>query len=232
MAKVLIGCQARTNSVRLPGKSHLHIGNKSLVATVLDRSVKAAGWAVEKKLGRVSIILLVPQGDPLKDEFSHKYEVFEGPEDDVLTRYHNCATLHNFDYVMRLTGDCVWLPASVIFKCLKQALIRETDYCSNVLFRSFVEGYDCEILSRRALEYAHKQAVTPEDREHVTTFLIRDILNGNPTGLKVHTVFNEYDLSDVKTSIDTQEEFMNSLAKFDILKDKKRDATRVGSISF
>lgn len=232
MKKVLIGVQARSNSTRLRGKSSMVIGDKSIVGRVMTQAVRAAGWL--QKVADVSVVMLVPEGDRLKNEFGHRYEIFEGPEQDVLQRYYNALNKYDPDYVVRLTGDCAWMTSRMISKVLRDCLKYEADYCSNVLVRTFMEGLDVEVLSSNLLKKLHKDVpVETEDREHVTSALHK-ILKNSPfeyQNFKIHTVLNEYDMSHLKTSIDTAKEYEESVDKFQQFQDKKVHALSFGGVS-
>jgi spore coat polysaccharide biosynthesis protein SpsF (cytidylyltransferase family) len=195
----------------------------------MSQAMRCGGWFRDS--AEVVVAMLVPFDDELKRQYSYKYEIYEGPEDDVLTRYYDAAQHYGADYIVRLTGDCVWLTSAVISKCLREALKRETDYCSNILVRSFMEGLDVEVLSKRALTYLHENMKSPEEREHVTCGLLDDFKRGEMNDFKVHTIFSEYDMSTIKTSIDTSEEYDDAVDRFSVLRTKKQDALRFGSIS-
>jgi spore coat polysaccharide biosynthesis protein SpsF len=195
----------------------------------MAQAMRCAGWL--RNQAEITVAMLVPFDDELKGQYSYKYEIFEGPEDDVLTRYCRAMDHYGADYIVRLTGDCVWITSNMISKCLREALKRETDYCSNILVRSFMEGLDVEVLSRKALTYLDENMKTPLEREHVTYGLLTDIRKGETNDFKIHTVFCEYDMSTIKTSIDTSEEYEDAVDMFSALRSKKQDALRFGSIS-
>lgn len=207
----------------------MDLGDNSVVGTVMKQAVRAAGWM--RRNADISVAMLIPFDDALREQYSYRYDVFEGPEDDVLTRYYDAMEEYNADYVVRLTGDCVWITSSIIAKCIREALKHDADYCSNVLVRTFMEGLDCEVLSRKALDYLHRNMVNPHEREHVTHGLITDIQQGHTQDFKIHTVVSEYDMSAIKTSIDTLEEYEQSVNLFSQLRAKKEEALRFGSIS-
>ena len=232
MKNVLIAVQARSTSTRLRDKSSMAVGELSIVGRVMYQAVRLSGahWLSEK--ANVTVAMLVPYGDKLKDTFRSRYNVFEGPEDDVLTRFHMAAEHYNSDIIVRLTGDCAWMQRRVIAKVLGDAMRAEADYCSNVLVRTFMEGLDVEVMSRTLLAYINNYADTAADREHVTTY-ITDMIRRDKKipGCKVHTVLAEYDFSDVKTSVDTLEEYQDCVRRFESMKAKKAEANSYGEIS-
>jgi spore coat polysaccharide biosynthesis protein SpsF (cytidylyltransferase family) len=195
----------------------------------MAQAMRAAGWFRDR--ADITVAMLIPFDDELKKQYSYKYEIFEGPEDDVLSRYYQAMQEYNADYVVRLTGDCVWLTSNVISKCIREALKRETDYCSNVLIRTFMEGLDVEVMSKKVLTYLHENMQNPHEREHVTAGLLSDFKQGHRQDFKIHTIISEYDMSTIKTSIDTLEEYDDAVDKFSALREKKQEALHFGSIS-
>jgi spore coat polysaccharide biosynthesis protein SpsF (cytidylyltransferase family) len=191
-----------------------------------------SGWFSRENDIKVKVAILVPYGDPIKQELSHKYTILEGPEDDVLARYGLAVNHFNPDYICRVTGDCAWLPGRIISKCIRDGIKTDSDYCSNVLVRSYVEGFDCEVMSRNAFDWSKENAKTAADKEHVTSLLVRAIKEGTaPKDFKVHTFLSEIDLSEVKTSIDTREEYENAVRSWELFQKKKYLAASYGSVT-
>lgn len=213
---VIIGIQARSTSDRLPGKIHKIVGTKPILQWVIDACNEAVNYLQREtdRLGfKVRVCLLIPDGDGAKNIY--QVDTITGNENDVLSRYVAAQKKYEADYVVRVTGDCVLLPAHLVAKHVKSALIREADYTSNVIHRTFKEGFDVEVISKRLLNYLDANAKTKEHREHVTTlirsgpfpfkknFLIWGVEQTLPS---VCHILNDYDDSRIKTSIDTQEE--------------------------
>ncbi len=207
------------------------MGDGSIVGTVMNQAERAAKWlSGGRPVCDVKTVMLVPYGDKLLEQYKSKYNIIEGPEDDVLTRYVMAQKEFDADLVVRLTGDCVWLTSSIIAKCIRAAVKHGSDYCSNVLVRSFIEGHDVEVLSSGLLKYLDTFSTTATEREHVTTHFT-EFAEQLSSDYLIHTVFSEYDFSDIKSSIDTREEYDDCLGKFDKLRAKKHRALSLGSIS-
>jgi len=201
----MIGIQARSTSTRLPGKIFEKIGEREMLQHVLDAAAGA-----EKYLNRssdhylVKTVLLIPVNDPIKKKYENICEIFEGSENDVLSRYYGAAKQSHYDYIIRITSDCPLLPSYLISKCLNVAIKNGAHYCSNVdeTCRTDPDGWDVEVLSMEALEWLNRHAVKPHDREHVTTLL----RSNRPSDLKSLHVIGHLDLSGLKYSVDTQED--------------------------
>lgn len=203
-------------------------GNITLAAHVMNQGIRAADWFMGSS--DVTVAMLIPTGDPMLERYP-KFEIFEGPEDDVLTRYYNAMLHYKADYVVRLTADCAWMTSAMIHKCIHSAFKYGADYCSNVLVRTFAEGLDVEVLSSRLLGILNKRVTSKMHREHVTSDIERMFHDGELPGFIFHTVFAEYDYSSLKTSIDTKEEYDRSNTMYNMLRSKREHASLFGSIS-
>ena len=204
--KILIGIQARSTSKRFPRKSFADLEGKPLLQHVINACNKAAEYHNKhshKTRSFVNVAVLVPTNDEIVGRFSRSL-ILEGSENDVLSRYYDAATKMDSSYIVRVTGDCPLIPPYLISKFIKTAEINSYDYLSNIdeNIRTALDGIDCEVISKRALEWMHKNAVDAYDREHVTP-LIR---KSPPEWCKVGHVVGYFDHSNLKLSVDTPED--------------------------
>lgn len=229
MTKVLVGIQARTNSVRFPGKSTLPFNeNHTVSGQVVTQAFRAKPWL--RNIADITVALLLPEGDSIT--YPGDVKVFYGDEHDVLSRYAEANKKFKCDFVVRLTGDCCWMTSHVIAKCLRAAIATNSDYTSNVLVRTFMEGLDCEVISWALLEYLDATTTSDIGREHVTYDFLNDVKRGRaPRHFKIHTIMSEYDLSHIKTSIDTKDEYIDCLSKVRDLKAKVDEARKFGGVT-
>ena len=214
--KVLIGIQARSDSSRLPGKVNLDIGGMSLVQRIIKSCRNSANFLHLSNRGKSTkihthVALLVPEGDGLFDTYKgqvkeNDFVVIQGSKDDVLSRYVQAVKEREVDFICRITADCPVLSEMVISKHISAACAFKLDYISNVHedFRTFADGSDCEVISRKLLEYADENAKEAYDREHVTTYIRKFMPIWARKG---HITDKEFDKSDIKYSIDTMEEY-------------------------
>ncbi len=207
MLKFVIIIQARSTSTRFPGKCWELIGDKPMINHVIDACIGAEEYNNKYAHTHGSFVrtyLAVPKGDPLADELESEIDVYEGDLNDVLSRYVAVAKKSDADYIVRVTGDCPLIPEHIISKHMKIAAKTSCDYVSNVdpRFRTSIDGYDCEVISRRLLEHVGKYATSAYDKEHVTTY-IRD---PGVSWAKVRVVQGHVDFSDIKLSVDTPED--------------------------
>ena len=207
MTEVLIAVQARSTSIRFPNKHMEQLGGRMIMDHVIERCRGAAIY-VNRLYSHIpihaSVALLTPEGDILAAAFAAKVEVFEGPELDVLRRYKLAADHYKPDFIVRITGDCPLIPEYVISKLIAIAVKNRYDYLSNVdpAVRTAEDGVDCEVISRKMLDWMDEKATLAHQREHVTS-LATDAM---PRWARMGVVINNFDRSHVKLSVDTKED--------------------------
>lgn len=207
VSKVCIGIQARSSSKRFPGKVHELIDGRSVLDHVIDVCSKSAGYVNRytfKNQAIVKLSILVPEGDEIADLYRRRVNVIEGDEDNVLSRYQRMAETHDADYIVRITSDCPRIPEFIISKHILIALKNRYDYFSNVHegLRTAPDGFDCEVISRKALEWLSDNAKEQYEREHVTPML----RNSPPSWMSRGLMIGNNDLHELKLSIDTRED--------------------------
>jgi glutamate-1-semialdehyde 2,1-aminomutase len=99
------------------------------------------------------------------------YTTFAGSEHDVLDRYYQAARNAQADVVVRITGDCPLIDASLVDCVIASFLEAGVDYASNVSPPTFPDGLDVEVVSFDALARAQFEAKEPQHREHVTPYI-------------------------------------------------------------
>ncbi len=168
MSTVACIIQARIGSSRLPAKTMLMLPTgRTVLAEVM--------WRCSQIKGIDRFVLATPVADIrilsygfLGSVFPVKWEVAVGSETDVLSRYHMAAESAGADHIMRITADCPVLDPVICSAILSLHLSGEFDYTSNVHPRSYPMGYDCEVFTRKLLDWANEEN-TGLAREHVTT---------------------------------------------------------------
>jgi len=198
--KVVAIIQARMGSTRLPGKVMKKILGKPVILWDLDRI------SLSKLLDEIAVA--IPYGkenDVIVDtmrEYNDKVIIARGSEDDVLDRYYRASLQTKADVVVRITSDCPLIDPVVIDKVIKRFLDNDCDYCSNSLTRTYPRGLDTEVFSFNALEEAWNKAKKDYEREHVTPYIVE-----NPDIFKLLNVSNDIDLSDLRWTMDTKEDY-------------------------
>jgi spore coat polysaccharide biosynthesis protein SpsF len=192
--------QARMGSTRLPGKVLMDLAGEPMLARVVRRVQRA------RTLHAVMVATTVePADDPVVDLCAaHGWPCARGSQDDVLERYHLAAQAAAADIVVRITADCPLIEPTVIDRVVEEFLAGQPgiDYACNWLpARTFPRGLDTEVFSFVALDRARREDHNPAWREHVTPFIYRQ-----PTRFHIHGVTNAVDLSDLRWTVDTQED--------------------------
>lgn len=164
-APVVAIVQARMGSSRFPGKVLMPLGQTTVIGFLLKR------LAASKEIGRIVLATsLEATDDTLAGHVARLgFEVFRGSERDVLDRFYQAARIADYEFVVRITGDCPLIDIAVVDRVVRE--LRETgaDYASNVDPPTFPDGLDVEAFTFKALSRVWREARRPEEREHVTS---------------------------------------------------------------
>ena len=199
--RVEIFIQARMGSTRLPGKVMMPVLDKPLLEYQLERLARVRGVD-----GIVVLTTNHPHEEPIV-RLAEKCKVhcIRGPEEHVLERFHLAAKQRKVDAIVRSTADCPLIDPTLIdtvITTFKEAA-PDIDYVSNTIERTYPRGMCTEIFSMRALEYTYEHARTKEDHEHVTLFMYQ-----HPRLFRLKNVRGNENLSNLRLTVDTQEDFM------------------------
>lgn len=168
--KIVVITQARTGSTRLPGKVLREVCGKTLLEHHVDRLLRA------DRVDEVIVATSTASGDDAIEDLckARGYRIFRGDEADVLSRYAGAAETFGGDVILRVTSDCPLIDPGVVDDLVDMFMSSDppSDY-ARVDTTSYPHGLDAEIFSRSALMTAAREAVDPEEREHVTAFLYR-----------------------------------------------------------
>ena len=198
--KIVAIVQARMGSTRLPGKVMRTILDKPIILWDIDRI--SSSTLIDE------IVIAIPYGDENDiiditiKQYSDKIIVLRGSESDVLDRYYKAAVQTKADIIIRITSDCPLIDPTIIDKVIEEFLNKDCDYCSNTLKLTYPRGMDTEIFTFNVLERAWNEAKEDYEREHVTPY-IRE----HTDFFKQHNVSNEEDLSHLRLTLDTVEDF-------------------------
>jgi spore coat polysaccharide biosynthesis protein SpsF len=199
MKNILIICQARFNSVRLPGKVLLKILNKTLLWYLIER------LKLVKTPNKIIIATASSKSNQPIINFAKEngIDYFVGSEDDVLDRYYKTAKYFEGEIIVRITGDCPLMDPSIIDRGLEIYLNGDYDYVSNVDPPTFPDGFDVEIFSFEALEKAWKESKMKSQREHVTPYIRENKEKFTQKNFK-----NNKNLENIRLTVDTKEDFI------------------------
>ena len=190
--------QARCGSTRFPNKVFAVIDGKPLIWHVVNRLKYASSID--------DIVVATPTNsvDDALEQWCKEngVNVFRGSEDDVLNRYYEASLSYPSDYVVRITADDPFKEPSVIDKVVKKLIEEKLDLVTNNNPPSFPEGLDCEAFTFNTLQIMEDEANDSFDREHVTQYAYH-----NPDKVRIGNVESNKDLSFLRWTIDTKEDY-------------------------
>lgn len=150
---VVISVQARMGSTRLPGKVLLELGDKRVIEHVVDRASGATSAA--------DVVLTTGDRAPNDAirEWARRANVRceTGPEEDLLERHRRVAEVTGSNVLVRVTGDCPFVPPSEITRTLAVHSGNGANYTRNdwspsadqaMPIGTAVDVFDVEFLAR------------------------------------------------------------------------------------
>tara|TARA_Y100000766_G_C18803874_1_gene554467 strand:- start:259 stop:1047 length:789 start_codon:yes stop_codon:yes gene_type:complete len=194
----IIIIQARLNSTRLPKKITYKLGNISAIDHVIIRA--------ERSVKFKKIVVAVPKDEKsiIAESISNKnIDIFEGSEDDVLSRYYECAKYFSAKNICRITSDCPLIDWRIIDLCFeKYEELGQNLYVANTCPPpcTFPDGMDVEIFPMTMLEKAHNNETDRENREHVTFQFWKD------EDYKSYQINYLKDISELRLTLDYNED--------------------------
>ena len=160
--------QARTGSLRLPGKTLLPLGGMPMLAYILRR--------LRAGLPDVFVVVattVLPKDDALvalcKDE---KVPCFRGSENDVLERYYQCAVHYGFSHIVRLTADNPFSDLDELERLMELHQHSGCDYTSSLA--GLPVGTGAEVFTFSCLAMAHRDGHSLHHREHVNEYVLEN----------------------------------------------------------
>jgi len=126
---------------------------------------------------------------------------FRGSENDVLSRYVGAAREAKADVIVRTTADCPLIDSEISDQVIRELVshVKECDYASNVVRRTFPQGLDTEAFFSDTLERLNRLGHSAPSREHVTYFILR----ARPDLFVIRSVTDSEDNSDLRWTVDT-----------------------------
>lgn len=165
---IILVCQARTGSSRLPGKVLLPVAGKPLLLRFLERVRRA-------KLPTHVVVATTtdPEDNVIVDLCtSVNVNVFRGHPTDLLDRHVKVARTYGAHVVVKVPSDCPLIDPAIIDKVILAHLVASgVDFTSNLHPPSWPDGNDVEVMDVAALERAWYEARKDFEREHTTPWL-------------------------------------------------------------
>jgi spore coat polysaccharide biosynthesis protein SpsF len=144
---VTIQIQARMGSSRLPGKALLGLGEKRVIEWVVDN-------CTESEAGDEVVVATSTNSENEAitrwcDRTGTTYA--RGAEEDLLERHLDVAQAFESDVVVRICGDCPFVPPWEIDRVVDDHLQRGADYTTNVI-ETVPTGVAVDVMNRSVLE--------------------------------------------------------------------------------
>lgn len=191
--------QARMGSSRLPGKVMMPLAGKPALWHVVTRV------ALCREIDKIVVATTTLDKDQAIADYceDNNWLCFRGDENDVLDRYYQAAIANDSMQVVRVTSDCPLINPDVLEYLVREFRRQSVDYIStNYPERRYPVGYDCEIMSMDKLSEINIIASSQYDREHVTPYFYN-----NPGKYKLGTLQATEDLSDIRITLDTMQDY-------------------------
>ena len=165
--KIVATIEARMTSSRFPGKVLMDFCGKPSLQHIIERLRRS------KYIDDVIVATTVnKEDDPIVNlckSLGCRY--YRGSEDDVLDRVLKTAKSIDGDVIVEITGDCPlidWRHADFLIKKLFES---DYDYSSNIIERTFPDGFDVQVFYTSVLEEVSNITQDPSDREHVSLYI-------------------------------------------------------------
>jgi N,N'-diacetyllegionaminate synthase len=155
---------ARLKSQRLPGKALVDIQGKPALVHLIERA----------KLSEIVACPVLctsthPQDAPLIHlARDHGLDTYAGSPEQPLERLIACAEMYGWQYVIRATGDNIFLDPDLLTQAVALGTEQNLDYVS---MRSVPVGTHCEVFSTFALRTIQQYADAPYTTEYLTWFI-------------------------------------------------------------
>lgn len=147
MKAPVVQIQARLGSTRLPGKVFYPIGSRRVLEWVVERCTSASSTE-----GVVLAIGDRPENEALREWCTRNgLSCTLGPEDDLLERHILAADDANSDPVVRVTGDCPFLPPGEIDRLITRHESNEAKYTTNATHEMPI-GTAVDVIDRDVLD--------------------------------------------------------------------------------
>ena len=172
------------------------IAGKSMLEIMIERVKRV------QHIQEIVLATTVNKTDDLIELLAKKINVscFRGSEEDVLSRVLGAAKKFKGDIIVELTGDCPIIDPEIISQVIDCYIHNDCDYASTGNPITYPEGMDIQVYSAKLLERADAEGKTPEDREHVSWYIVK-----NPVKFKLLTIVAPPALKDTGISITLDE---------------------------
>lgn len=191
--------QARMGSTRLPGKILKDYEGKTLLEHILYR-IRQKVMADTEIVFATSVL----PADDAVETFCNSNDVkcFRGDEQNVLSRYYECAEQNHYEHIVRMTGDNPFPDIDELNRLITYHKENEMDFSEN--FSVLPLGVGMEIFTFGALKDSMLYASLPKHFEHADEYVLDNKEKYRFGTLDVVTGKN---MPDVRLTVDTREDY-------------------------
>tara|TARA_B100001057_G_C22814164_1_gene936663 strand:- start:1325 stop:2023 length:699 start_codon:yes stop_codon:yes gene_type:complete len=180
------------------------------------------------KSSQIVIATSTTLNDKIFEEIAKKTEVncFRGPENDVLSRFIQCANFYNANTIVRICADNPFIQEDYIEPLLKELNHRNLDYVSykmkdgTPVMLSHI-GLFAEVMKLKFLKKIYSMTREHYYREHVTNYLYYNKDSFKHKFLKVPNFL--YQARKIRLTVDTKEDFSLAQEIYEKIKMKTQD---------
>ena len=209
----IIAIQARSSSVRLPGKVLRPICGKPMIWHIVQRAMACEC---------VDHVVVATSNTPSDDDLVNfleksKIKVFRGSLDDVLGRFIALLDKYPVDFLVRVTGDCPFINPKFIDFQLNMLAKYNADIIRLEQECTVLEGQG--VHSSSSLKIADTKSIHPNDREHVgSKYFLENRTIFKTIGIRVPQNFAKIP---IRLAVDEQKDFDLAELLYEKLWDKK-----------
>ncbi|MEO5589679.1 MAG: NTP transferase domain-containing protein, partial [Gemmatimonadaceae bacterium] len=129
LPRIVCIVEARSNSMRFPGKVLMPILGEPMLARMIERLRRC------RTLDDIVVATTDHPADESIVRFAEAFgvAVFRGSEEDVLDRVVGAATASRADVIVETTGDCPLVDPGLVDKVVGDFLVGGADFVSNIL---------------------------------------------------------------------------------------------------
>jgi spore coat polysaccharide biosynthesis protein SpsF len=161
---VMAFLQARMASTRLPGKVLMRIHGQS----ILERAIRRL--RASSAIHELAVLTTCRREDDavVAEALRLNAQIYRGPEQDVLARFHEAAQKFRPDIIIRATADNPLIEIGSISRIVEALCSKGLDWCMET---GLPYGAATEALTAEALTKVYLMAEEPHHREHVTLYI-------------------------------------------------------------
>lgn len=213
MNKIGIVILSRYNSRRLPGKALLHINNKPVLLYIIERLSQVVP---------LSEIVIATSDESTDNPIANfaidkNIKCYRGSLHNVAERFYNAANENNFNYIVRINGDNIFVDINLLKEMIAAAQTNQYDFLSNVKNRTYPKGMSIEILKTELFKKVLPVLNQSENyREHVTPYFYK---NENNISSRYFLNNKIPEMSGIQLALDTRndlEKTTSIINKFDL----------------